>query len=130
MTEQALIALNATAGVAALGGMVYALGGAPDVPPGWLERSPFRDYEVPGLILGGVYAPTSLAAAWAVAHRHPHAPDFAILAATVQGSASRRARRHRQPAPLVSRLPTPWVAAVPVVALQREVRWAILGSNQ
>lgn len=58
---------DGTAGVAALAGAWYALGGAPDVPTEWLDGSPFADYRVPGLILGGDYAPASLAAAWATA---------------------------------------------------------------
>jgi hypothetical protein len=82
--QRTLIALNATAGVAAIGGMAYALGGARGVPIEWLEGSPFADYKVPGLILGGVYAPASLAAAWALANRHPRAGDVALAAAAVQ----------------------------------------------
>ena len=67
VSDRTLIALNGTAGVAALAGAWYALGGAPDVPTEWLDGSPFADYRVPGLILGGDYAPASLAAAWATA---------------------------------------------------------------
>src|SRR3954470_9258964 len=83
-SDRALIALNATAGVAALGGSWYALSGAPDVPTEWLERSPFSDYTVPGLILGGVYAPASLAAAWTLSRRQRHAHDVALAAAGIQ----------------------------------------------
>src|SRR3954470_16685857 len=83
-SDRALIALNATAGVAALGGSWYALRGAPGVPTEWLARSPFGDYKGPGLILGGVYAPASLAAAWTVAHRQRHAHDVAVAAAGLQ----------------------------------------------
>lgn len=84
LSDRALVALNAIAGVAALGGARYALGGAPDVPPQWLEGSPFRDYRVPGIILGGVYAPASLAAAWAVWRRHPRAGEVALAAGAIQ----------------------------------------------
>jgi hypothetical protein len=82
--RRALVALNGAASLAAVGGMVYAFGGAPDVPVEWLERSPFTSYRVPGLVLGGVYAPISLAAAWSVARERPHAADVALAAAAVQ----------------------------------------------
>jgi hypothetical protein len=83
-SDHALIVLNAAAGIAALGGATYALGGAPDVPTEWLDGSPFRDYTMPGLILGGVYAPAGLAAAWAVWRRHPRASEISVAAAVVQ----------------------------------------------
>jgi hypothetical protein len=56
-------------------------GGRPDE---WLGGSPFADYRVPGLIVGGVYAPASLAAAWAPWHRQSRASDIAVAVATVQ----------------------------------------------
>src|SRR5919199_3584570 len=76
--DRALIALNAAAGASALAGMWYALGGAPNVPREWLDGSPFRDYRTPGLILGGVYAPVSLAAAAALWRRHRRSSEVAL----------------------------------------------------
>jgi hypothetical protein len=82
--DVALIALNGAAGLAALAGARYGLGGAPGVPTEWLEGSPFADYRVPGLILGGVYAPATLAAAWAVSRRRRRAPEVALAAGAIQ----------------------------------------------
>ena len=62
-SDAALIALNTAAGVAALGGT-------------W--------YRVPGLILGGVYAPLSLTAPWAVWRRAPHTRAVALAAGAVR----------------------------------------------
>ena len=82
--DRTLTALNAAAGVAALGGAWYALAGAPDVPVEWLEGSPFASYTVPGLVLGGVYAPASLLAAATVWRHRPRAADVALAAGAVQ----------------------------------------------
>lgn len=82
--DRVLIALNAAAGIGALAGMRYALGGAPDVPVEWLAGTPFTDYRVPGLILGCVYAPVSLAAAWSLWRRAGRAGELAIAAGAVQ----------------------------------------------
>jgi hypothetical protein len=83
-SDRALITLNTGAGVAALGGAWYALGGAPNVPREWLDGSPFRDYRTPGLILGGVYAPVSLAAAAALWRRHRRSSEVALASGGVQ----------------------------------------------
>jgi hypothetical protein len=68
-----LAALHAVTGVSAVGGAIYALGGAPDVPTDWLAGSPFDSYVVPGLILGGAVAGSQLAAAVLVARDHRRA---------------------------------------------------------
>ena len=54
-----LIAANA------IGGGIYGMIGAPDVPTTWLQSSPFTSYFIPGLILfvciGGTYTLAGLA---------------------------------------------------------------------
>src|SRR5437764_496521 len=50
-TELTIAALGATTAVNAVGGSVYGLSGAPQVPREWLGGSPFRDYRIPRLIL-------------------------------------------------------------------------------
>jgi hypothetical protein len=82
--DRTLVSLNAGAGVAAIGGAWYALGGATDWPREWLDGSPFSDYTIPGLVLGGVYAPASLIAAEAVRRCHPRAGEVALGAAAIQ----------------------------------------------
>ena len=56
-------------GLNAVAGAWYAIGGAPDVPIEWLEGTPFDDYVIPGLVLGGVVGGTQLGAAFALARR-------------------------------------------------------------
>lgn len=82
--DRALILLNGSAGIGAVGGMVYALKGAPDVPVKWLAGSPFSNYKIPGLFLGCVYAPASLGAAWLVWRNHSRATDVAFATASLQ----------------------------------------------
>jgi hypothetical protein len=60
-----LAAIESLVAVNALGGMAYALGGAPGVPEEWLDDTPFGSYLVPGLYLGVVVGGSSLAAAYA-----------------------------------------------------------------
>ena len=111
--DHVLMTLNAAAGIGALAGMRYALGGAPDVPVEWLDGTPFRDYRVPGLILGCVYAPVSLGAAWALWRRAGRAGELAIAAGAVQaGWIAAQVRMIGLRSPL-----QPTMAAVGVVAL-------------
>ena len=76
---QLLIAVNA------IGGGVYGLTGAPDVPREWLAGSPFSSYLIPSLVLivavGGVH----LVAAVRVWQRHPHARALSIGAGAILG---------------------------------------------
>ncbi len=51
MLRTTLIVLELIIGVAAVGGGVYALTGAPSVPREYLKGTPFRSYLVPGLVL-------------------------------------------------------------------------------
>jgi hypothetical protein len=50
----ALIALQLLVAANAVGGGIYGLAGAKDVPTEWLEGSPFQSYTVPSLFLLGV----------------------------------------------------------------------------
>jgi len=59
-----LVAVNA------LGGGIYGLTGAKDVPTTWLEGSPFHDYVIPSIILVVCVGGTALLAALAVFRRH------------------------------------------------------------
>jgi hypothetical protein len=52
--KTALIALQLLVAVNAVGGGIYGLAGAKDVPAAWLEGSPFHTYTVPSLFLLGV----------------------------------------------------------------------------
>ena len=50
--EKTIGCLGAVTSAGAVGGAVYGLSGAPNVPREWLDGSPFGDYRVPSLILG------------------------------------------------------------------------------
>ena len=66
-----LIALDGVMAVNAVAGAWYAVRGAPGVPTEWLDGTPFDDYVIPGLILGGVVGGTQAAAGVALLRRHP-----------------------------------------------------------
>src|SRR4051794_2425460 len=76
--RRALVAIEGVVAVNALGGMAYALGGAPAVPDGWLDDTPFGSYLVPGLYLGVVVGGSCLAAA-SITVRDPHHARVAAL---------------------------------------------------
>jgi hypothetical protein len=59
----ALIVLELCIGVGALAGGLNALTGAKGVPREWLDRTPFKSYFVPGLLLFVVIGGSMLAAA-------------------------------------------------------------------
>src|SRR3954469_24657812 len=69
--RRALVAIESVVAVNAVGGMAYALGGAPGVPDEWLDETPFGSYLVPGLYLGVVVGGSCLAAA-SITVRDPH----------------------------------------------------------
>ena len=46
-----LVGLEVLAALNAVGGGLYALAGARDVPREWLEGTPFDDYTIPGILL-------------------------------------------------------------------------------
>jgi hypothetical protein len=73
----AAIALNA------VGGGLYGMSGAPEVPTAWLAGSPFADYTVPSLCLLVGVGGAALAAAVAVLGRRPAARALALLAGGV-----------------------------------------------
>jgi hypothetical protein len=70
-------ALNAFAGA------YYGLAGAPGVPTEWLHGSPFSDYTVPSIILGGVVGGSFLLAAIAVFARWRSARLLAAAAGVI-----------------------------------------------
>lgn len=79
-----LALLDGAVGLSAIGGAIYAVGGAKDWPREWLEGSPFKTYLVPGLVLGLVHAPINLVAARALLGKHPGATQAALVAGVVQ----------------------------------------------
>lgn len=83
VTELVVAALGAATAVNAVGGAIYGLSGAPNVPREWLEGSPFRDYRVPSLILGVAVGGSSTAAAAAAWRGSECAGDAAIIAGVV-----------------------------------------------
>lgn len=81
--ELAIAALGATTAVNAVGGAIYGLSGARDVPREWLKGSPFHDYRMPSLILGVAVGGSSAAAAVTAWHGSEHAGAAAISAGVV-----------------------------------------------
>lgn len=67
LTLELVVALNA------IGGAVYGLAGAKNVPREWLKGSPFDSYLVPSLVLLVAVAGSSLAAATAISIKHRRA---------------------------------------------------------
>lgn len=82
-TELTIAALGATTAVNAVGGSVYGLSGAPQVPREWLGGSPFRDYRIPSLILGIAVGGSSAAAASTAWRGSERAGNAAITAGVV-----------------------------------------------
>lgn len=81
--EKAVGCLGAVTAVSAAGGSIYGLRGASTVPREWLEGSPFRDYRVPGLILGVAVGGISAASAVAAWRGNDHAGALAAFAGTI-----------------------------------------------
>lgn len=81
--RRSLIAMEGIMAINAFGGAWYAIGGAPDVPTEWLTGTPFRDYVVPGIILGAVVGGSQVAAAVTLRLRHPRAREVSLGAAVV-----------------------------------------------
>lgn len=81
--RRVLIAMEGVMALNAFGGAWYAVAGAPDVPTQWLAGTPFRDYVVPGVILGVVVGGSQGAAAVALRLRHRRARQISLGAALV-----------------------------------------------
>lgn len=81
--ELALLALELSTGIAALGGAWYGLAGARAVPVDWLDGTPFRDYRVPSAILGTAVGGSMLAAAGSVAGRGRRRRELSTVAGAV-----------------------------------------------
>jgi hypothetical protein len=81
-TRRALVALELFLALNAVGGAVYAFGGAEGIDRRWLDGTPFHDYVVPGVVLlvavGG-----SLAIAAIRLLRHPSAWQLSLVAGTI-----------------------------------------------
>ena len=73
----ALVALNA------LGGGLYALSGAREVPVEWLAGTPFESYFVPGLILLLLVGGSAGIAAWMILRRSRYARTASLAAGVV-----------------------------------------------
>jgi hypothetical protein len=82
-TEMALATLAGVTAVNAIGGSIYGLRGAPNVPRDWLEDSPFDDYTVPSLILGVGVGGSCAAAAITALRGHEAAAPTSVLAGMV-----------------------------------------------
>ena len=82
-TRRTLVALQLLVAVNAIGGSIYAFGGAPDVPREWLEGTPFDSYLVPGVILLVAVGGAMTVAAGSLLLRHPRAPEASIGAGLV-----------------------------------------------
>jgi hypothetical protein len=78
-----LVAVEVIVAVNAIGGAVYGLAGAKDVPRDWLEGTPFDSYVVPSLILLVGVGGGMTVAATALLMRHRRAPEAAMVAGLV-----------------------------------------------
>jgi hypothetical protein len=78
-----LVLVEVVVAVNAVGGAVYGLAGAEDVPREWLEGTPFDSYFVPSLILLLAIGGGMGAAATAFLIKHRRAPELSIVAGLV-----------------------------------------------
>ncbi len=74
VAAEAIVALNA------IGGAIYGLAGAENVPRDWLAGTPFSSYVVPSLILLVVVGGGMSLAAVALLARHRFAPELSVAA--------------------------------------------------
>jgi hypothetical protein len=79
-TRVGLPALELVIALNAVGGAIYGLSGAPDVPPEWLEGTPFNSYVIPSVILLVAVGGGMTAAAAAVLLRLRRAAEASIAA--------------------------------------------------
>jgi hypothetical protein len=71
------VALNAFAGG------YYGMAGAKDIPPGWLDGTPFSTYFIPSLFLFVIIGGSCLFAAIAVFKKHPLGTKIALIAGAI-----------------------------------------------
>ena len=79
-TERTIAVLSALTAVNAVGGSIYGLRGAPQIPREWLEGSPFNDYKIPSVFLGIAVGGSSAMSAGTAWRGDDHAA-FATVAA-------------------------------------------------
>ena len=80
----AIAALAVFIVVSALAGCVGLVGGGISFPLAWLAGTPFSDYTLPGLILGGAVGGSALAAAGLLLGGHRLAVPVALGAGLIQ----------------------------------------------
>ena len=78
-----LFAIEVVVAVNAVGGAIWGLAGAKDVPREWLEGTPFDSYLVPSLILLIAIGGGMGAAATALLINHRFAPELSIAAGLI-----------------------------------------------
>jgi hypothetical protein len=78
-----LVTIEVMVAVNAVGGAIWGLGGAKDVPRRWLEATPFDSYVVPSLILLVAVGGGMGAAAVMLLARHRLAPEVSIAAGLI-----------------------------------------------
>jgi hypothetical protein len=82
-TRRLLLALEVVIAVNAVGGAIYGLAGAEDLPQAWLEGTPFDSYAVPSLILLVVVGGSMGIAALALLADHRVAPGLSVAAGLI-----------------------------------------------
>lgn len=78
-----LIFVEVVVAVNAVGGAVYGLAGAKDVPREWLDGTPFHSYVIPSLVLLIAVGGSMGAAALALLTRYRYAPELSVVAGVV-----------------------------------------------
>lgn len=82
-TRWLVVAGELVIAINAVGGAVWGLAGAKDVPREWLDGTPFHSYLIPSLILLVAVGGGMSMAALALVVRHRIAPEMTIAAALV-----------------------------------------------
>jgi chloramphenicol O-acetyltransferase len=83
VTRYALAAILGLVALNAFGGGIYGMAGARNVPTGWLEGSPFRDYLIPSVALFVVVGGACLASTVALLRRWRNAEILALAAGVI-----------------------------------------------
>jgi hypothetical protein len=82
-TRWLLVVVEFVVAVNAVGGAVWGLAGAKNVPREWLDGTPFHSYVIPSVILFVAVGGGMTTAALALVVRHRLAPEISIAAALV-----------------------------------------------